>query len=273
MSRQTLTSSFGQIGRHARLLIGVAIVAPIAMATAIAAPTLTGLPESARMVSDEELGEMRGKFIQPESVNFFGIQLSSAWQTNDGIVLTATLQFEADINQSQPQNPTVLASWTHDNEDPTLNIPGTTTPDLGGLMTVNGAVQTNDISGSGNHVRNELYVRVGPFDANNAGFSDAGAPIDASKTLQFADGSEIQFKIDPNGIGLLLQGPDNQDSDGFSLQSVNGNMANQFAQHVQLIGNANAIQNQLDVVIGIDQLQTTQTAVENALSAMKGWGF
>jgi hypothetical protein len=54
---------------------------------------------------------------------------------------------------------------------------------------------------------------------------------------------------------------------------VNGNVANQLAQHVQLIGNANAIQNQLDVVIGIDQLQTTQTAVENALSAMKGWGF
>ena len=226
------------------------------------------------MVSDEELGEMRGKFIQPASVNFFGIQLSSAWQTNDGIVLTATLQFEADLNQGQPQgSPVVLASWTHDNEDPTLNIPGTTTPDLGGLMTVNGAVQVNDISGGENHVRNELYVRVGPFDAGNAGFQDAGDPIDSSKTLQFADGSEIQFKIDPNGIGLLLQGPVGHDSDGFALQSVNGNMANQLAQHVQLVGNANAIQNQLDVVIGIDQLQTTQTAVENALSAMKGWGF
>jgi hypothetical protein len=39
------------------------------------------------------------------------------------------------------------------------------------------------------------------------------------------------------------------------------------------MGDANTVYNTLDVVIGVDKLPTTQTAIENAMSAIKGWGF
>jgi hypothetical protein len=280
MSRQALSLRTSQVGRYSRRLVaGIAVLVPIMLASASAAPPDTGLGAGARLVSDDELGELRGRYIEPESVNFFGIELASSWQTADGVVLTATLQFEANFNQGQPQSePVVLASFMHGCAacgDPGLEIGGNITADFGaeGLTTVDGAVQSNQISGDDNDVANLLRVRVGDFDADSAGFDDSGDVITQSITHKFADGSAIEFKVEPNAIGVAIQGPTGQGADGLVMQGINGQAANQIAQHVQLMGDANAVYNTLDVVIGVDQLQTTQYAVENAMSVLKGWGF
>jgi hypothetical protein len=249
------------------------------VSTVDAAPPDLGLGPNARLVSDEELGDMRGRYIEPEAVNFFGIELNSSWQTADGLVLTATLQFEADFNNGQPQStPVVLASYLHDENgipDAGLEIQGGITAEFQGqgLSTVDGAVQANQLGGDDNHVANLLRIRVGDFDADSTGFSDYGQPITQTVTHNFADGSAIQFKVEPNAIGVAIQGPTSQGPDNLVAQSINGTAANQIAQQIQLMGDANAVYNTLDVVIGVDQLQTTQAAVENAMSAIKGWGF
>jgi hypothetical protein len=273
---KSLTRRYSQ-----RLALGVAVLAPIALTSAVvAAPPDIGFGANARLVSDEELGDMRGRYIEPESVNFFGIELASSWQTADGLVLTATLQFEADFNGGQPMAPPqVLASYQHDMngvDDPGLEIGGITAEFTAqGLSTVDGAVQANQIGGDDNDVANLLRIRVGDFDADTAGFSDYGTPITQSVVKSFADGSAIEFTVEPNSIGVAIQGPTSQgqSTDNLVAQNINGSVANQIAQQVQLMGDANAVYNTLDVVIGVDQLQTTQAAVENAVSVMKGWGF
>ena len=84
----------------------------------------------------------------------------------------------------------------------------------------------------------------------------------------------MKFSKGDNSLGMILQGPgEGERAQGQAIQGVNDQVANQIAQHVQLIGDANAIQQTLDVVIGVADLQTNQLAVENALSSMKGWGF
>jgi hypothetical protein len=94
------------------------------------------------------------------------------------------------------------------------------------------------------------------------------------RTVKLANGFAVQFEKGANSLGMILQGPGPAEgADGQASQGVNGGAANQIAQHIQLVGDVNAIQNSLDIVIGLDQLQNTQVAVENALSAMKGWGF
>jgi hypothetical protein len=282
MSRHAQSSRTSLTRRYShRLALGVAVLAPIAMASAVvAAPPDIGFGPNARLVSDEELGDMRGRYIEPEAVNFFGIELASSWQTADGLVLTATLQFEADFDNGQPQStPVVLASYQHDQngiDDPGLEIGGLTAEFTAqGLSTVDGAVQANQIGGDDNNVANLLRIRVGDFDADSAGFSDYGTPITQSVVKNFPDGSGIEFTVEANSIGVAIQGPTSQgqSQDNLVAQSINGSVANQIAQQVQLMGDANAVYNTLDVVIGVDQLQTTQSAVENAMSVMKGWGF
>ena len=266
----------GQVGRHLRvLLLGVALVAPLALASATAAPpAMMGLPENARLITDDELGDMRGRFIEAEQVNFFGIQMVSMWQTGDGSVLTASLEFEVDVNNGQfDDDATLKANWsgTCSNCDSALDIPNTT-PD--GLNSISGAVQSTEISGDDNDVRNILNIRIGDFDADSVGYEGNGASAELTtgsiKTVALDNGFIVKFAKGDNSLGMILQSPDGESQ---AIQGINDQVANQIAQHVQLIGDANAIQNTLDVVIGIDQLQNTQIAVENALSSMKGWGF
>ena len=272
----------GQVGRQCRrLLLGIALTAPFALASATAAPPMTGLPENARVISDNELGDMRGRYIEAESVNFFGIQMVSMWQTGDGTVLTTSLEFEVDVNNGQfDDNATLHANWsgTCADCDSNLDIPNTI-PD--GLNTVSGAVQSTEISGDDNDVVNILNIRIGDYDADSVGYegndlsaelSTAGAATTAVKTVQLDNGFVVKFSKGDNSLGMILQGPGGQ-AQGQAVQGVNDQVANQIAQHVQLMGNVNAIQNTLDVVIGVADLQTNQLAVENALSSMKGWGF
>jgi len=278
----------GQVGRHCqRLLLGIALVAPIALASATAAPPMTGISDSARLISDDELGDMRGRYIEAQQVNFFGIQMVSMWQTGDGSVLTASLEFEVDVNNGQfADNAALHANWTGacSDCDSALDIPNTTP---GGLASVTGAAQSTEISGDDNDVVNILNVRIGDYDADSVGYegedfaaelSTAGSATTAVKTVELANGFVVKFSKGDNSLGMILQGPGVvQDADGnvtarATGQAIQG-VDDQIAQHVQLMGNANAIQQTLDVVIGVADLQTNQLAVENALSSMKGWGF
>ena len=283
--------------RRRQLLIGAAIAAGVFMAPAAAAPPVTafgpvtGLGPEARLVTDDELGEMRGKFIEPESVRFFGIQLSSAWQTADGSILTATLEFESSFNHGQPDPTSVsaVAEWDHTCSacDPTLEINAKqdVTVVFGaigatGLTTVNGAVQSTQVSGHDNSVGNVMQVRIGDYNAASVGPPDADAVdllhgSDPVRTVRFDDKFVVKFEITQNTLGLELRGPGpDHKASGLATQGVSGLPGvNQFDQHIALVGDANAIRNSLDVIIGIDPLQATQLSVENALSVMKGLGF
>lgn len=278
----TAPRKIGPFGRQCRrLLLGVTLIAPIGLASATAAPPMTGLPENARLISDSELGDMRGRYIEAESVNFFGIQMVSMWQTGDGSVLTTSLEFEVDVNNGQfDDNATLHANWSGacSDCDSDLDIPSIVPS---GLNSVSGAVQSTEISGDDNDVVNILNVRIGDYDADSVGYegndvsaelSTAGNATTAVKTVELANGFVVKFAKGDNSLGMILQGPGGA-AQGQAVQGVNDEVANQIAQHVQLMGNANAITNTLDVVIGVADLQTNQLAVENALSSMKGWGF
>ena len=290
--------TYGEGRRHWRaMLLGAALVAPLALASAMAAPpAMMGLSEDARALSDDELGDMRGRYIEAEQVNFFGIQMVSMWQTGDGSVLTTSLEFEVSVENGQFASDAALhANWsgTCSDCDSDLDIPNMTPGaptqpnDLPtGLASVNGAVQSTEISGDDNDVRNILNIRVGDFDAESVGYDGPGqadlSSADPVRTVELTNGFVVQFSKGANSLGMILQGPGvvtdaggnvTARSTGQSIQSVNEHVANQIAQNVQLIGNVNSIQNTLDVVIGVADMQTNQLAVENALSTMKGWGF
>ena len=213
------------------------------------------------------------------------------WQTGDGSVLTASLEFEVDLVDPNPAdnvdervfdpNASLWADWSHvgcdAGCDESLNIGNTDVP--GGLYSVSGAVQSTEISGDDNDVVNLLQIRIGDYNATSVGYEGdvISQKIEtAGLTVPFGDGFVVRFEKGINSLGMILQGPgvnDDHRAEGRAVQSINGGAANQIAQHVQLIGDVNAIQNSLDIVIGLEPSPAQQFAIENALSTMKGWGF
>lgn len=241
----------------------------------------TGLPglgiESARQVSDDELADMRGKYVKPGEVQYFGIDLASAWTTVDGTVLTASLHFGVDMQDSAAPKPTLYVSWLQDCaqcNDETVELGGDSfdlAPGPGGLGTVSGVVQSNVVAGDDNSVRNQMGLRI----TNDLGSIKQGPPpgmqITQSMMQELQDGATVQFVMEGNTVGMVMTGGP---ANGVITQTVGRGEAGNLAQHVNLASDFNNIHNVMNVTIGTEALpQMSEAAVNYAMSAMQGNGF
>ncbi|MGH9551470.1 MAG: hypothetical protein ACRD3W_18940, partial [Terriglobales bacterium] len=159
-------------------IIGIMIGAPASSAT------LSGLEGIGKPVSDETLGNMRGKFVVPSGITYFGVVMSSSWQGSDGITTAATLLFSVDFaaasTGSKYGTPQLMISWSRscsDCSDDSMDVSafgpsasngyvalggnGSSIP-VGSLGSVSGIVQSQQIMGSDNQSHNVINVEIVP---------------------------------------------------------------------------------------------------------------
>jgi hypothetical protein len=263
-----------------------ALIAAMNAGQALASP-VSGLEGLGKPVSDQRLGAMRGKFVEPSGIAYFGIAMTSSWQGSDGITTSATLLFSIDFagagaGQVTPQ---VMVSWSRDcascgdssmdlasfgpsasNSYVALTGNGGSIP-VGGLNSATGVVQTQQIAGSDNQSRNAMSIEIVPASTISNGASGMTA-LTGSETQQFADGDTLQFNVSDHQLGIAFT-----DQNGALQQGVNGDLG-QFAQHLLIDGNGIVAGNGMNVTIGIDPAAAAQRLnIQNALSVMKGQGF
>ncbi len=273
--------------RLARVSAGAATVAFMLAATS-ASPVTASSPDlsalgSVQPVTDAELGELRGKFITPDSVSFFGITMLTSWQDASGVTTLARLVFSVDFlppGDGGAPVPQLLIGWSREG-DPAMDvtdlhdgyvpyIPPQDTLGVGGLDDFSGAAQANVIAGADNRALNGMQVMIVPSSAvpslSQGGLSPATGPAD----IAFADGDTLHFQMADNQIGIVMSGNGGQDS---ASQLAGGDIG-QLLQQTILSSNSNMIENRASVIFGVDALQNQQVVrVQEALSAMKGHGF
>lgn len=265
----------------AEILIMTSAVTAILTGPAGADIPETGLPglgiENARQISDDELADMRGKYIRPGEVQYFGIDLTSAWTTVDGTVLTASLHFSVDMQDGGAPKPTLYVSWLQDCaqcNDESVELGGNSfnlTPGSGGLGTVSGVVQSNIVAGDDNTVRNQMGLRI----TSDLGSIQQGPPpgmqITESMMQELQNGATVQFIMENNTVGMIMTGGP---ANGVVTQTVGRGEAGNLAQHINLGSDFNNIHNVMNVTIGTEALpQINDSTVNYALSAMQGNGF
>lgn len=280
----------GRVGSVMRTMAAVGLaLAPLGANGAL--PD-SGLGDKATRLSDSELADMRGKFIDPGGVSYFGLALQTSWQGADGITTMATILFSVDfadgLTDLEGATPHLMVGWSRDCDgcsDPSMDVtqfgpaaesgyvaitPADGVVPVGGLATVQGAVQSSNIAGSDNHVSNGMSIAVVPASAV-AGTTPQGLQeVTSGKSVGFADGDRIQFIVQSNELALALSGNGGKDA---VLQSVNGDL-NQAAQHVLLSSNLNNVSNFVGMTVGLNELrQSDRMRVDHALSVMKGRGF
>ena len=275
----------------AKLLLiaaSVAVLSSTISMPAYAAPS-SGLEGLGKPVSDEAMSDMRGKFVAPSGISYFGIEMTSSWQGNDGVTTAATLLFSIDFAHTSSGNvvPHLMMTWSRDCTkcgDTSMDVSGfgpaagngyvmltgngNTIP-VGSLGTATGVVQTQQIAGSDNQSRNGMTIEIVPASSINhdtTGLTDlAGA---GNVSHQFADGDTLQFNYTNHQVGFSMT-----DQNGALQQNVDGNIG-QFAQHILIDGNGVIASNNMNLMIGIDATTTAQRiSIQNALATMKGQGF
>lgn len=242
------------------------------------------LPSWGEALPDTELSEMRGKFVGPDNVSFFGITLLTSWQDDQGITTNARLVFSVDfLNVGGDGNPVaaLMIGWERDG-DPAMDVTDTHSGyvpimsaadvlPIGGIGTHQGAAQANIITGANNSARNNMQIAIVPASAMPA-LSVAGLQsVDGTTDLGFADGDQLQFLVENNQIGIIMTGGEGLDS---SLQSLGGNVG-QMLQQSMLGTDGNSIFNSASIILAADNFGQREGLIrtENALSAMKGHGF
>ena len=267
---------------HVLLILAAgAICALMPLAPAQAGPLSSGIEHLGSAVSDEDLSEMRGRFATPNGISYFGLEMQTQWYTPDGTATQAKLLISLDLGGAGRVTPQVYVSWQRDESNSALEVPGGSKGPalnssgtnsglipLGGLATVHGAVQSQQIAGADNTVRNAMTISIVP-DASAAASTAGLTPISGNMTRTFADGDTVQFLLNGSQVGIVMTG---QGGDAVR-QTVNSG-ANQLAQHVLINSDANDIFSRMNLTIGMDPAtQSGRIGATNALNAMGGNGF
>lgn len=252
------------------------------------APISSGLERMGSRVSDDQLSEMRGKFVSPDNVSYFGVSMMTSWQNSEGMTTSAVLVFSVDfLHGAGNQNgatPMVAVSWDRSGDsgaDPGMDVLGfgqnaqnsyvAITPSfdvvpVGGLNSVSGAVQSQQIAGSDNHVLNSMRIAVLPASIAKQLEPSGLQKLSHGEGLAFSDGSKLDFEVGANTLGISMSNPGGT---GIVQQAVDG-QANQALQHVLLGDSLNGVSNSMVIAVGVNDLaQHQQIRADNALAAIR----
>lgn len=262
--------------------IALVIAAGGAMPVIASPPDLSALG-GAQPVGDDELADLRGKFVTPQSVSFFGITMLTSWQDASGVTTLARLVFSVDFlprGEGGAPVPQLMIGWAREG-DPAMDvtdmhegyvpyIPPQDTLGIGGLDDFSGAAQAHVIAGADNRALNGMQMMIVPSSAIPALSAGGLSPADGPADIAFADGDTLHFQMADNQIGIVMTGNGGRDS---ASQLAGGDIG-QLLQQTILNSDSNMIENRASVIFGVDALQNQQVVrVQEALSAMKGHGF
>ena len=254
-------------------------------ATARAETALSGL-EGLQAIADDQLADMRGKFVTPRGVAYFGLDMRTSWESADGITTSARMVFNIDFaaagGSARNASPQIFITWHRVDGDEALDIAspaqsgqgaslaftnGAAVP-VGSLDTVHGAVQSQLITGTDNSVRNSMTIRVSSDPADRPDTRGL-TPVNGGSSQSFADGDTLQFIVTNSEVGLrLTNGP--ADS---VRQGVNATL-NQLSQQVNVMSSFNEVASRMEMTIGINPgVLSDAISATFAMSAMRGTGF
>ncbi|MBB3185250.1 hypothetical protein FHR95_002831 [Halomonas fontilapidosi] len=163
---------------------------------------------SSRELSDAELGQQRGRFVDKGSLMFFGVQVTSEWRTSHGEHLVAQGDLRGDLSGATPRvsfQPRITAVAADSLASDGLAGNGATVVDAG-TGNAGGVVQTIQAAGDFNAAANDLQIDV--LDAADASAPQGGGAASGSAVEQrLASGTRVSVSNGPQGMGVSLDVP------------------------------------------------------------------
>lgn len=183
-------------------LAAASLLAPVSQA---AVSDFSGF-ESERQLSDAELAQMRGRFVDKGQVMFFGVRMSSEWQTSAGERLMAGATLHGDLRGATPTasfepHLTVISS---DSLSAPMSSNGAVVRDSG-TGNARGVVQTIQAGGNFNAAANEMQVDI--LDAAGHSISVGSNRHPAEQTVVSAAGSQLSVSHGAGGVSVKMNSP------------------------------------------------------------------
>ncbi|WP_445178218.1 hypothetical protein [Pseudomonas sp. McL0111] len=195
-------------------------------------------------VQDQELSQLRGRYVMPGRIISFGIVMSSTWRNASGDLIGAATSMQLQASTIKPEF-YVSTIKEHGNG---------TTPDVGtgniiggaGLNSSQGVTQSVRAAGDGNTASNNVAINVSEANQPPAIVPAQGQALMAGQTIGGSNAAgSVAVSATNGGVQMAIQASGNQ---GTALQQV---AQGGLLQNTRLLGSANVVNNmtQLNVVL------------------------
>lgn len=221
----------------------------------------------ARQLNDEELGQLRGRFVDQGRVMFFGVEMVSRWRTAAGDSMTVGTRMIGDLMQDQPSvrfEPVINSISVDELANRSSGGTGATVVDRG-TRNASGVVQTIQAGGDFNVAANDLTLDV----QDAADFRSPPRNSDQSVTagrvqVSGANDSMMSISMQPRDLSVAIDLPGH----GRIEQAIVPGRG--LRQSIQLTSNLQRVQNltRLQLYMG-NQTADNRSAVPGMLSGIQ----
>ncbi|MFB4394827.1 MULTISPECIES: hypothetical protein [unclassified Pseudomonas] len=237
----------------------------------VAACMAASLPVQAQVfkpieIKDQELAQLRGRYVMPGRIISFGVVMSSTWQNAAGDRIGATSTLQVQQNIYKPQFYVSMNGADGNGGNAGAAAPGTGVVSGGaGLANTSGVTQSVRAAGDYNSAYNNVSINV--REANQAPAVDApvGQALPVGTTLVNTNGAgTVSISNTGNGIQMGIQASNNQ---GSSMQRLaNGGLM----QATTLLGGSNAVNNMTQLNVVLRDNLPSMGALNCSLDQLKG---
>lgn len=198
-------------------------------------------------IKDQELSELRGRYVMPGRIISFGVVMSSTWRNASGDLIGARTSMQVQAATVKPEF--YVSTYSHSG-----NSGQGGTPELGsgsvvggaGLSTSQGIAQSVRAAGDGNTAYNNIAIDVKEASQAPALVPEQGQALMAGQTITGSSAAgSIAVSATNGGVQMAIQANNNQ---GSAIQQV---AQGGLLQNTRLLGNSNMVSNltQLNVVL------------------------
>lgn len=245
--------------------------------TACLAATTSGFADEFRPIEikDQELAELRGRYVMPGRIISFGVVMSSTWRNASGDLIGASTSMQLQAETVKPEF--YVSTIKHSGKGGSPNSgTGSGTGNVtggAGLSTSQGITQVTRAAGDGNSSNNKIAINV-----KEASTAPAPVPVPrrgqaliAGQTITGSNGAgSVAVSAPGGGVQVAITANNNQ---GSSLQQV---AQGGLLQDTRLLGNSNVVNNMTRLNVVLDKKGPSAGALGynlNQLAALRTLGY
>ncbi|WP_178081062.1 hypothetical protein [Pseudomonas sp. 09C 129] len=214
-------------------------------------------------IKDQELSELRGRYVMPGRIISFGIVMSSTWRNASGDLIGATTSMQIQQSTIKPEFYVSTINETGNGSTPTQgsgNVIGGA-----GLATTQGVTQSVRAAGDGNSAYNNVSIDVKEASHAPALVPAQGQLLMSGQTISGSNAAgSVAVSATGGGIQMAIQASNNQ---GSALQQV---AQGGLLQNTRLLGDSNLVSNLTQLNVVLNNNGASAGALDCNLTQLKG---
>ncbi|AZD29627.1 Fap system putative outer membrane protein [Pseudomonas chlororaphis] len=214
-------------------------------------------------IKDQELSELRGRYVMPGRIISFGIVMSSTWRNASGDLIGATTSMQIQQSTIKPEFYVSTIKEAGNGSTPAQgsgNVIGGA-----GLATTQGVTQSVRAAGDGNTAYNNVSIDVKEASHAPALVPAQGQLLMSGQTISGSNAAgSVAVSATGGGIQMAIQASNNQ---GSAVQQV---AQGGLLQNTRLLGDSNLVSNMTQLNVVLNNNGASTGALDCNLTQLKG---